>query len=138
MQTLVTYLCLLYMGLFMNAQSNTVAVTISDFNSDDGKAFIALYNSENTFLSEIYRGTIVAIKNKTVIVQFNEVPDGEYAISAFHDEDDNGTLNMRMGLWPTEDTATSNNAPALFGPPKWDDAKFEVKGGIRIQQTISM
>jgi uncharacterized protein (DUF2141 family) len=62
-------------------------------------------------------------------VIFTNVPDGDYAVSCFHDEDDNGKLNMFMGMMPTEDYGTSNNAPANFGPPKWIDAKFEIKDG---------
>ena len=40
-----------------------------------------------------------------------------------------GELNFFMGMYPTESTGFSNNAPARFGPPKWQDAKFEVKNG---------
>ena len=69
------------------------------------------------------------IENETATVTFTNVPDGDYAVSCFHDEDDNGKLNMFMGLMPTEDYGTSNNAPANFGPPKWKDAKFEIKDG---------
>ena len=69
------------------------------------------------------------IENEMATVTFTNVPDGDYAVSCFHDEDDNGKLNMFMGMMPTEDYGTSNNAPANFGPPKWIDAKFEVKDG---------
>ena len=54
------------------------------------------------------------------------------------DEDDNGKLNMVMGFYPSEATGASNNAQANFGPPKWKNAKFEVKNGQVVKQHIKL
>jgi uncharacterized protein (DUF2141 family) len=78
------------------------------------------------------------IKNKEAKVSFSDVPDGVYAISVFHDEDNNGKLNMVLGFYPSEATGASNNAPANFGPPKWKNAKFEVKNGQVVKQHIKL
>lgn len=138
MQTVITYLALFFTGLVLQAQVNSVEVTITNFESNNGQVLVALYDSESNFLNTRIKGAVQIIKNKTASCLFTDLPDGEYAVSAFHDEDMDGKLNMMLGFYPTEDTATSNNAPANFGPPTWDDAKFEVKDGKVISQTISM
>lgn len=138
MQTVITSLVLFFTGLVLQAQVNTVEVTITNFDSNEGNALVAIYDSEANFLNKRLLGAVETITNKTAVCTFADLPDGVYAISAFHDEDMDGKLNMMMGFYPTEDTATSNNAPANFGPPTWNDAKFEVKGGKVISQKISM
>ncbi|MGK0386186.1 MAG: hypothetical protein ACI849_000795 [Patiriisocius sp.] len=138
MQTVITYLALFFTGLVMQAQVNTVEVTITNFESNDGNALVAIYDSEANFLNTRYKGDVVGIKDNTVVVSFKDIPDGVYAVSAVHDENNDGKLNMKMGFYPLEDTASSNNAPARFGPPTWEDAKFEVGGGKVIRQKISM
>lgn len=138
MQTVVTFFSLFLTGLIMQAQVNTIDVTITNFDSNEGNALIALYDSEANFLHKRMRGGVASIKDKVATFSFTDLPDGVYAVSSFHDENNDGKLNMRMGFYPSEDIATSNNAPARFGPPTWDDAKFEVKGGTVIHQKISM
>lgn len=137
MQTITTYFTLLLTGLFMHGQ-NTIEVSMSGFDNNDGTAMIALYDSEENFLEKRLLGEISEIENNEATVIFSDVPDGTYAVSVFHDEDANGKLNMMMGFYPSEDTGTSNNAPANFGPPKWEDAKFEVKNGQHINQLIKL
>ena len=137
MQTIITYLTLLLTGLFMHGQ-NTIEVSMSGFDNNDGTAMIALYDSEENFLEKRLLGELSEIENKEAKVIFSDVPEGIYAISVFHDEDDNGKLNMVMGFYPSEATGVSNNAPAKFGPPKWEDAKFEVKNGQLVKQNINL
>lgn len=138
MQTIILSLALFFTGLIAQAQLNTVSVEILNFGSNEGHVLVGLYDSEANFLKKRIMGTVSEIENETAVLSFSDVADGVYAISAFHDEDDDGKLNMVLGFYPTEDTASSNNAPARFGPPTWEDAKFEVKGGTVVSQKISM
>lgn len=137
MQTILTYLTLLLTGLFMNAQ-NSVEVRMTGFENNDGSAMIALYDSEANFLNDYLRGEIVSINKKEASVTFSDIPDGIYAISVVHDEDNNGKLNMVMGFYPSEAIGTSNDAPARFGPPKWEDAKFEVRNNEILKMEINL
>lgn len=128
MQEILTYVMLFITGLVMQAQG-TVAVSITNFESNDGKALIALYNQESTFLNKTFKGITSEIENNAVTVSFKDVPNGTYAISMFHDADNDGKMKMTMGMIPAEDYGCSNNAKGFFGPPKWEDAKFEVVDG---------
>ncbi len=123
------FIVLFTLTSFVSAQIKTqdITVNISNFDTNEGKVMVALYDSETTFLKTPQKGTIGVIENKMSTVTFKKIPDGIYAISVFHDENNNGKLETNFLGIPKEDTGTSNNAPARFGPPKWKDAKFEMK-----------
>lgn len=137
MQTVLTYFIIFFTGLFVQAQNN-LEITITNFGSNEGTALVALYNSEATFLSKRYKGTLSKISDEKITVLISDIPDGTYAVSAFHDENDNQKFDMLLGMFPKEDYATSNDAKGNFGPPKWEDAKFEIKGGVIENITLKM
>ena len=114
-----------------------IIVNMTNFSSDEGKVFVGLYDSEANFLKVRASGLIEKIENNTCSVTLKDVPNGIYAISIYHDENDNDKLDMNFMGIPKEDTGCSNNAPARFGPPKWEDAKFEVKNET-INQNIKL
>jgi uncharacterized protein (DUF2141 family) len=126
MQTIITYLAIIFGSILMNAQ-NTVEVTITNLSNNDGNVKIGLYNNAADFLEKQYKGAIVLIENKKAIVTFSNIPDGDYAVSFYHDEDEDNKFDMFMGMIPIEDYGCSNNAKGMFGPPKFEDAKFELK-----------
>lgn len=126
------FLCCSFM---LNAQTS-IEVEITNFRSNKGVAFIGLYNSEGSFLNEAFKGEKVIIKNNKAILRFDDIPAGSYAISVFHDEDENGELTTNFLGIPKESYGASNNAPSRFGPPKWKDARFKVARGETIYQKI--
>jgi len=120
--TLSVFFCF----LVLTAQEKTrgrIQLQIDNIANDEGQLLIGLYDSETNWLNKIYVGKVAAISNGTVAISFENILLGVYAISVFHDEDNNGKLKTFLGI-PTESTGSSNNAPARFGPPKWEDAKF--------------
>lgn len=138
MKNLILILIVFFNGILnLNAQ-NTIEVEITNFDSNKGTAFIGLYNAENAFLEKEYKGAKVEIKNKKAVLTFKDVPDGTYAVSVFHDEDGNGKLTTDFLGIPKESYGASNNAKGLFGPPKWKNAKFEVRNGAFVKKKISL
>ena len=137
MQTILLYLSLLISGTILQAQ-NSVEVSITDFDSNDGTIYISIYDSEKNFLDKGFISKKSKINNQTADFSFTDLPEGEYAISCYHDEDDNGKMNMIMGMIPLEDYGTSNNAKGRFGPPKWEDAKFKVSNGEIVKLNIKL
>ncbi|GAA0872283.1 hypothetical protein GCM10009117_14300 [Gangjinia marincola] len=116
----------LVFSLTVQAQ-NSVSVEVSKIDSSEGTIMLALYANPDNFLTDkVFKGGKIAAKKGTVTYTFDNVPDGVYAISLYHDENSDGKLNTNMVGIPKEDYAASNNAKGSFGPPKWADAKFEV------------
>ncbi|MBJ2174623.1 DUF2141 domain-containing protein [Aureibaculum sp. A20] len=102
-------------------------VSIEGLNSDEGKLFVAIYDHRDDFLKNPYQGEITEIINGKAMVEFNQLPQGTYAISSFHDENNNGKLDKNYFGIPKEPNACSNNAKARLGPPKYVDAKFNLE-----------
>ena len=114
------------------SQENTgnIIVPITGFRNDKGVIKVALFNNKNGFPDKGNKAIKVLdgiIENKKSEVIFQNIPYGVYAIGIFHDEDKNG--KMKTGLFgiPKEGYGASNNAKGFMGPPKYDDAKFELK-----------
>lgn len=105
----------------------TIDVHIANFESNDGAVYVALYDAEANWLEKRVRGENTAITNQEARVQFKNVMPGTYAISLFHDANNNKKLDTNFLGIPKEPIACSNNAVGWFGPPAWSDAKFEVK-----------
>jgi len=137
MKTLMITISMLVFSLILTAQ-NSVEITMTGFESNEGKAIFGLYSSEENWLEKTFKASKTEIIEGKAKVVFQDLPDGEYAVSAFHDEDSDGELDMFLGFYPAEDYATSNNAPAKFGPPKWMDAKFELKNETTEKQEINI
>ena len=128
MQYLIKIICFFILStsitMAQEAKGNSVTVTVSNLESNNGKVFISLYNSEDSFLGRGFKSTFSKIENNSCKVVFKNVPNGTYAVSLFHDENDNNKIDTGMFGIPKEDYGCSNNAKGFMGPPKWEDAKF--------------
>jgi uncharacterized protein (DUF2141 family) len=107
-----------------------LTVTAAEFRNKKGHARFALFTTEDSWLNgdKAFRVAVAAIDSTAVTTVFHDLPPGVYAASVFHDEDDNGKLDMRYLPFPKllEGAGVSNNATRRFGPPRWRDATFTV------------
>ena len=117
----------------MSAQNVKLTVAVSDLKSNKGTVKIGLYNSDGTFLKTTYKSLSAPIKNGKAVVTFSNLPAGEYAISTYHDENNNGKLDKNMMGIPSEDYASSNGAKGFMGPPSYKDAKFVISKDSKIE-----
>jgi uncharacterized protein (DUF2141 family) len=127
---------LIWCGAAQSQSCAALTVHIENFESDAGRAFVALYDSKKNWLKKRCNGEIVAIQDQKATVVFEDVPPGTYAVSLYQDENGNGTLDTNFFGIPKEPTACSNNATGRFGPPSWSDAYFDVEDApleIKIQ-----
>lgn len=137
MQTLIKIILISLFSIFVsNAQQSKgfdVTINVSNLNSNKGKVFVALYNQESHFLKKQIKGEISPIENNTCTVTFKNIQNGIYAISMFHDENSNDIMDTNFLGIPKEDYGCSNNAKGFMGPPKWEDAKFQINNQSIIQ-----
>ncbi len=139
MKNIVTILLMLC-AVGAAAQENyraTLEIEVTDIGSSEGQIMVGLYDSGDNWLKKPFKAVAVKIENGKGKAQFDDVPKGVYAISLYHDENDNGKLDTNFLGIPKEDTGASNNAPANFGPPTWEDAKFKITEAIT-KQTIKL
>jgi uncharacterized protein (DUF2141 family) len=127
---------MLFICSFVSAQNVKLTISVSGLKNNTGTVKVGLYNSEGTFLKTVYKSLSSEIKNDKAVVTFENLPAGEYAISTYHDENNNGKLDRNaMGI-PSEDYAASNNAKGFMGPPAYNDAKFVINKDSKIEITL--
>lgn len=71
--------------------------------------------------------SVPAQKGRQVVVITGLQP-GQWAIAAYHDENDNGKMDTNWLGVPKEKYGASNNARGTMGPPAYSDAKIVIVG----------
>ena len=107
--------------------SGTLNIQISGLRSKKGTLRIGLFNSKETFSKKgkAIRSAVVKPNSREAETSFKELPYGYYAISLYHDENDNDKYNLGLVLFSRERYGFSNNVkPGLRGPPSFEAAMF--------------
>ncbi|MEQ9468110.1 MAG: DUF2141 domain-containing protein [Ekhidna sp.] len=126
---LSTFLLLLA-ALCSNAQQSCeLVVKVENIKTQKGSIMIAVYDHQDRFLSKEILSDGKIINKDVVEFSFKGLGEGFYAISIFQDENGNGKLDSNFMGIPTEPYAFSNNAKGMFGPPSFEDCRFEVAQG---------
>jgi uncharacterized protein (DUF2141 family) len=81
---------------------------------------------------------IVGQASTTVTLTFQDVPPGRYAVALLHDENGNGRADRAAMMIPREGFGFSRDAKVRFGPPRFDDAAFNVAPGGNESLVITM
>jgi uncharacterized protein (DUF2141 family) len=110
-----------------NGKKGNLLLEVRGITEITGSLQIGIYNTAEGFSSKetIYIGKVIAVKGTTMVVEIPDLPHGTYAIAAYHDKNQNGKLDKGLFGIPTETYGFSNNARGTFGPPDFNDAKFE-------------
>ena len=110
-------------------QKGKLIIKFDGLKNDKGNLIIALCNSSDNYKidDKPFIGKNVKLHDKNILIEFDDLPYGNYAVKAFHDENGNNKLDTNFLGIPSEDYGFSNNARGTFGPPSWDDAKFSVE-----------
>lgn len=106
---------------------STLNVTLQNVRDASGTVRAGLYREPATFRKEDKAVEIAQASAApgAITLTFRNLPPGRYAIMAYHDENGDGQLNRRFGMFPTEGYGLSNN-PQVAGPPAFEDSAFEV------------
>ncbi|NBB75260.1 MAG: DUF2141 domain-containing protein [Bacteroidetes bacterium] len=111
--------------------TGTLVVIVTGFETDDGPARIRLDATASAFAGaggdeSFERATAASIVDGTVVWTVDALPWGRYAASAYHDEDDDGTLDTNLFGAPSEPFGFSNDARARLGRPDFVEAAFRL------------
>ncbi len=140
MKTLALVSALGVVPLTANAQNTSVdlQINVEGIGQQTGEVLIALYASAEAYKGgERDNGLNLVANQSEVSGTIEALAPGTYVIKLFHDVDGNGKLDKNLVGIPSEPFGFSNDAPAQFGPAKWEDAKFEVSAP-RAEQTIHL
>jgi uncharacterized protein (DUF2141 family) len=123
----------IFLALAMaEAVSGSITVNVGNVRSARGVVMIDIC-PQNRFLEDTcaWHGEAPARLGVTTVTVPN-VPAGDYAIQAFHDENSNGEVDRAMLGIPREGVGFSRDARIGLGPPKWRDAYFVHQGRAEV------
>jgi uncharacterized protein (DUF2141 family) len=114
----------------------TLHARITGFKSVGGELAAALFDSAATYQdqSNPVRRAFLPVDSATVEWTLEGLPPASYALIVYHDENGNREIDMRVLGMPKEPVGVSNNARGLFGPPRFEAARFEICGGTVTQE----
>lgn len=120
---------LVIMLFFTCVFSAEIDIEIFGIKNKRGKVYIGVYNQKDTFtlFEKSYKSKIADVNSSVLKVRFENISNGMYAVSLFHDENSNKVLDKSFLGIPKEGYGLSNN-PKAFKKPIFDDAKFELNG----------
>ena len=138
MQRIILTTALFLSGILASLaqEKHTVTIDFKGMKSDKGNLYIALYNKPDDFLKKPLKGTITKVVDKKATITLKDIPAGVYAVSAFHDVNENEKMDTNFFGIPKEPTGMSNDAVGFMGPPKYEDAKFNVDKNLTISINI--
>ena len=111
-----------------SASAAELTVEIKGIASDKGDVYVAIYDKTEKWMKTALSDAKASAKKGSVTVTFKELPEGDYAISLYHDENGNGKMDRNVIGMPTEPYAFSNDAAGNYGPASFEQAKFKVDG----------
>jgi uncharacterized protein (DUF2141 family) len=115
----------------------SIRFVVTGAKSQKGSVLCGLYDQEAKWLGRDYlQGARAYVDaNGKARCVFRGVPPGLYAISAFHDVDDDKELDRKIFGIPSEPYCASRDARRAFGPPRWRDAVFRYEGRAPLELT---
>lgn len=127
-------------------QTTQLAVKVSGLNEQQGQVCLSLFDSSAGFPSnsdeavgtQCVSATEMALATEAatgtssdslaLLAAFENLPPGSYAVSVFHDANDNGEFDRNFVGMPAEGFGFSRNPIVRTGPPKFGDAVVLVAG----------
>ncbi len=109
-----------------NLGNGILTVIVNGIDTQSGTVRVAVFNDPKKFLEKqgyAYNQVVAVGNQKSVKINFN-IPFGTYAVTCYHDINDNHVLDQNyMGI-PQEPYAMSNNVSVKWRRPTFDETKF--------------
>jgi uncharacterized protein (DUF2141 family) len=75
---------------------------------------------------QFYKGVVSEAAGEVLTVTVPDLPPGKYAVAAYVDSNKNGMQDKNFLGVPKEIYGFSNDARAMFGPPDFAEAAFDI------------
>lgn len=116
------------------AQKSEIKIKISGIDQNTGNIYIALFdeNNKESFVKNTEKSKarkIIKVADNKAYTSFKNINYGNYAISVFHDKNNNAQLDRNKSGIPTEAFGFYKNYSAI-GLPKFENCMFTVDSSI--------
>jgi len=109
------------------AGAATLEVRIDGLRAAKGHVLVALADSADAWDGKAQPRARMRhpVAGTSETIRFDDLPPGSYAISLFHDENDNGQMDKNIVGMPTEGYGFSQN-PRVMRKATFEEARFEI------------
>ncbi|HZF66174.1 MAG TPA: DUF2141 domain-containing protein [Chitinophagaceae bacterium] len=130
-------LCTFYNTAFSQAR---VMVDVMNINNDNGVCRACIFQNHQSFSGNGAPFSCVQAKisNKKAQLIFEKIPEGVYAISVFHDANNNSKFDNNFLGIPKEGYGASRNKLPFASAPRFDENKFLVKENSTTTMNIKL
>ena len=108
----------LYDGYSQSKKTSlTLTIEVASFENTKGVLRVCVTDQKDDFLESCAFSKIVTVEDDTVSLKIENIEEGNYAVSVYHDENNSGILETGgvFGI-PLEPYGFSNNPTMKFGP----------------------
>ena len=118
-----------------------ITIRLQGLRNESGRVYLALFSPDKGVPFPEEEGMVLGgwrlASTNSLVVTYHGLPEGRYAVTAFHDENGNGEMDFNVLGIPTEGYGFSNDAAGFMGPPKFDQAAIIV-GSNASSTTLTM
>lgn len=132
---------LMLAALLGTARAGELSLQVQGVASEQGEVMVAVFAGPESWLRKpaaVARQAAATRNGETVTLLIKDLPEGPLALSVFQDLNGNGRLDTNAMGVPKEPIGFSNNAAGAFGPPRFEQARFELKPGVAGQQSVKL
>ena len=113
----------------------TLHVRMEGFENTDGEAGVAVWNAARGFPEEIEHAvatTYVTIQDGAAVARFDQLEPGRYAITVYHDKNDNRRFDKNWLGLPKEAWGGSNDVRPRLRAPRFTEAVRDLGVGEQL------
>lgn len=115
--------------LYAPANKADLKIKITGFKNNGGKCVIMLFKAEPGFPKEPKNAVQIfpmVIQNNACELTIPNLDTGTWAVSVFHDANENGEVDTNFIGIPKEGIGVSKNVIPAMRPPRFDECKFQL------------
>jgi len=109
----------------------SLTITVQGVSAKGGDLRVGLYDAQSFAVrgAKPVNGAVKPAVAGTMVVTLEGIVPGSYGVKVLEDQNANGKMDLRLGMFPTEPYGFSNDPVIKMGPPSWDEVKLVVKPG---------
>ena len=123
-KSLIAIVALALMGSPAQAQENNLSVELTGLQASEGKLYISVQKEED-FMAQRGHGGVFEVTEAGNETYAFTVPAGEYAVSIWHDTDNDGKFSMDENWVPTDGWGMSGTS-SVDKQPRFDEVKIAI------------
>ena len=128
---------LLFFPAVLLAQHN-ISLEIYNVKTSSGTINVAIYDESEGFLKfdKVFKADSIGAKKGKTEMHITGLPEREYALAIFHDENGNSKLDTNWLGIPKEAIGFSNARMKTFGPPQFKECAFTLRHNQKIEISL--